>query len=360
MEVSVIIPVYNAAPFVAGAVRSAIEQPEVREVFLVEDGSLDGSLEVCRQLEAAHPQVRLLRHPEGANHGAGASRNLGMQHAGCPFIAFLDADDHFLPDRFRAERSIFGGSLGVDGVYGAIGAHFHDEEQAKRFANTYAVQLTTVRYRVAPEHLFDAHLGLHRGVTNLGHFSLDGLTLRRAALDRMPEWMRSDLRLRQDTEFILRAAWYLRLAPGEIEQPVSSRGLHGDNRVTNDPKRPMSRYMLYAALSDWAKREGIGKERCATLDRLACTYRLQWACADGRLLLASRIMVTTPSLWRRLDMIYIYIDALLGKGSWPGRMLKGAAFACHRLFWALRGGVPQEVAASWAKLQGSVAARHSA
>ena len=49
-EVSVVIPVYNAAAFVTQAVESALAQPEVREVVLVEDCSPDDSLAVCRQL----------------------------------------------------------------------------------------------------------------------------------------------------------------------------------------------------------------------------------------------------------------------------------------------------------------------
>ena len=49
-KVSVIIPVYNAAPFVRQAVESALAQPETAEVVLVEDNSPDNSLEICQQL----------------------------------------------------------------------------------------------------------------------------------------------------------------------------------------------------------------------------------------------------------------------------------------------------------------------
>ena len=50
LEVSVVIPVYNAAPYVRQAVESALAQPQVWEVLLVEDGSPDNALEVCREL----------------------------------------------------------------------------------------------------------------------------------------------------------------------------------------------------------------------------------------------------------------------------------------------------------------------
>ena len=97
LEISVIIPVYNAAAYVRQAVESALAQPEVREVLLVEDGSPDNALEVCQQLAAEHQRVILLHHPNGENRGAGASRNLGMRNAHFPIIAFLDADDYYLP-----------------------------------------------------------------------------------------------------------------------------------------------------------------------------------------------------------------------------------------------------------------------
>jgi len=92
VKVSVVIPVYNAAEFVRKAVESALEQEQTSQVVLVEDGSIDGSLAVCRQLESQYPSVTLVRHMDGGNHGAGASRNPGIQRSDAPFVAFLDDD----------------------------------------------------------------------------------------------------------------------------------------------------------------------------------------------------------------------------------------------------------------------------
>ena len=79
MQISVIIPVYNAEDFVTLAVESALAQPETGEVILIEDGSPDNSLTICQELEEKYNKVRLLRHPHGRNKGAAASRNLGMK-----------------------------------------------------------------------------------------------------------------------------------------------------------------------------------------------------------------------------------------------------------------------------------------
>jgi cellulose synthase/poly-beta-1,6-N-acetylglucosamine synthase-like glycosyltransferase len=74
--VSVIIPVYNAAPFLQCAVDSALRQPEVKEVVLVDDGSTDGSYAVAERLQESHPdRIKLFAHPDHVNRGPGAARN---------------------------------------------------------------------------------------------------------------------------------------------------------------------------------------------------------------------------------------------------------------------------------------------
>ena len=78
MKISVIIPVYNAEKYVSQAVESALQFNEVYEVVLIEDKSPDNALEVCRELAEKYDRVKLYQHPDKGNHGAGASRNLGI------------------------------------------------------------------------------------------------------------------------------------------------------------------------------------------------------------------------------------------------------------------------------------------
>ncbi len=117
MRISVIIPVYNAEKFVSQAVESALQFDEVFEILLIEDKSPDNALQVCQQLAEKYERVKLYQHPDKENHGAGPSRNLGIEKASGDFIAFLDADDYFLPNRFDSERELFKDSK-VEGVYG--------------------------------------------------------------------------------------------------------------------------------------------------------------------------------------------------------------------------------------------------
>lgn len=99
--VSVVIPAYNAEKFIVQALDSLAVQtyPSV-EVIVVDDGSRDATADVVAR---AHPEVRCIRQ---ANGGASSARNRGVQEARGEFIAFLDADDVWHPDKLRAQVAL--------------------------------------------------------------------------------------------------------------------------------------------------------------------------------------------------------------------------------------------------------------
>lgn len=100
--VSILVPCYNAAPWLAASLESALAQSWPRcEVILVDDGSTDGSLEVARKFEARG--VRIFRQ---ANAGASAARNRALREAGGDFIQFLDADDLISPGKIAAQVAL--------------------------------------------------------------------------------------------------------------------------------------------------------------------------------------------------------------------------------------------------------------
>jgi len=249
-EVSVIIPVYNAAAYVRQAVESALAQPAVREVLLVEDGSPDNALEICRQLASEYPKVVLLRHPNGENRGAGASRNLGMKNASCEYLAFLDADDYYLPGRFAAASEIFRLDLACEGVYEAVGMQVESEEGMERWlsAGKSTSRLQTISAGIKPEELAEALL---KG--DQGYFLIAGLTIRRSILEKTG-LMNEDLRLHQDTEFIQRIALTSRLLPGRLNAPVAIWRVHAQNRISS-PLSPVqkldNRLAMYHHLYSW-------------------------------------------------------------------------------------------------------------
>ena len=92
-HISVVIPLYNKSPYVQRAVESVLAQgDDVLEVIVVDDGSTDDGAARVEALN--HEKVRLIRKP---NAGVSSARNRGIEEARSEFIAFLDADDIYLP-----------------------------------------------------------------------------------------------------------------------------------------------------------------------------------------------------------------------------------------------------------------------
>lgn len=97
-RISVVIPAFNAAGYIAQALESVAAQDMAElEVIVVDDGSSDGTAKVVAE---GFPWVTLLRKENG---GAGSARNLGVAHARGSHVAFLDADDVWLPGKLHAQ-----------------------------------------------------------------------------------------------------------------------------------------------------------------------------------------------------------------------------------------------------------------
>ncbi|MDQ1599069.1 MAG: hypothetical protein QOD68_543 [Actinomycetota bacterium] len=111
-EVSVVIPVRDGAGFVVDACRSALAQRGVDlEVLVVENGSTDDTVERVRSVADARLHL-LHQDPPGVSR----ARNLGVSHASAQWVAFLDADDRWVPDKLRRQLDAAAGT-GADLVF---------------------------------------------------------------------------------------------------------------------------------------------------------------------------------------------------------------------------------------------------
>ena len=95
--ISVVMPCYNAEPYVREAILSVLQQSYASiELIIVDDGSTDGSTEIIEQLASTHPsRIRLVYQNR---IGPYAARNQGLAQAQGNFVAFLDADDYWHPE----------------------------------------------------------------------------------------------------------------------------------------------------------------------------------------------------------------------------------------------------------------------
>lgn len=119
--VSNIIIFLNGEQFIQEAIESAIAQTyEHWELLLVDDGSSDRSTKIARAYTEQYPQkVRYLHHANHENRGMSASRNLGISNALGEYIAFLDADDVWLPHKLESQLAIMDAQPEVAMLYGS-------------------------------------------------------------------------------------------------------------------------------------------------------------------------------------------------------------------------------------------------
>lgn len=99
-KVSVVVPTYNRANVIGRALRSILEQTySDYEVIVVDDGSTDDTESVVNAINDA----RLRYIPLSENQGVAHARNVGIREAACDYIAFLDSDDEWLPDKLQLQ-----------------------------------------------------------------------------------------------------------------------------------------------------------------------------------------------------------------------------------------------------------------
>lgn len=251
-QVSIVTAVYNHSSYVRQAVESALAQPETGEVLLIEDGSTDDSFTICQLLAHEYSKVRLYQHPDKKNHGYPATLNLGITLSQYEYIAFLDADDFYLPGRFAVTKRIFQSDPTADGVYEAIGIYFDSLEGKERWvaAGRSLDDLTTISKALPPEQLLDAYVW-----GGFGDFSKDGLTVKRNVFE-LTGFYDEHLLLHQDTAMNLKMAAVCRLLPGQLEQAVAMRRVHTSNRISA-PRSSFDRYytnlITYRTVWRWGR-----------------------------------------------------------------------------------------------------------
>jgi len=120
--VSIIIPFYNAEKFLKESIESILNQTYNNwELFLVDDGSQDNSKNIVLDYITNFPQkVHYLCHENHQNRGPSASRNLGIKHARGDYLAFLDSDDVWLPNKLTEQVNILESYPEAAMVYGQV------------------------------------------------------------------------------------------------------------------------------------------------------------------------------------------------------------------------------------------------
>lgn len=158
--ISVVIPAYNRSGLLPRTIESVANQTLLpHEVIIIDDQSPDNTQEVCQKLARKYQErlnIIYFRHKE--NKGEGGARNTGIKMASGKYIAFLDSDDEWLPEKL--ERQIyFINESGADGVF--CETFLVENEDYK---NSIHTQID--HEKIIPEHLLTRGCGYGTG-TNL-------------------------------------------------------------------------------------------------------------------------------------------------------------------------------------------------
>ncbi len=246
MKISVIIPVYNVAQLLQRAVDSVLIQPEVAEIVLVEDGSADNSLRVCKEIAALDGRIKLLTHNKGANKGVSATRNLGIKNASCPYIAFLDGDDYYLPGRFNEAKKCFNLDNNIDGVYDMCGL---------KNASGIIKKYSAIEY-VKPGELFE-------NLKPIGHkiwFHINGLTLTLRVFKKTGLFDEK-LKTSEDTFQWFKLASVSKIVAGNVKDPVSIIEKRPDGLSSNKDLVKADLSKMFFKLFRWCKKNYSSNSR---------------------------------------------------------------------------------------------------
>lgn len=235
-SVSVVIPTYNRAKFLGEAVTSALGQTRPPdEIIVVDDGSTDATEQMLARFGE---KVRYLRQ---ANAGPAAARNHGIRIASGNFIAFLDSDDLWTPDKIARQLAFFGANPRRDFVFADManftGPNTVDAPEIKnRELHDYLARHST--------HLEDLFSWLL--VENV--IPTPTVMGRRAAIEKVGRFNES-LRIAEDLDYWLRAAEMCEW--GFIDAVLLHRRRHESNLISDVTRRNLA---LLSVLRETAKR----------------------------------------------------------------------------------------------------------
>jgi hypothetical protein len=152
----------------------------------------------------------------------------------------------------------------------------------------------------------------------------------------MPQLLREDMVMHEDSEFLTRLSFYCRLYPGNITQAVALRGVHDENRVTRNDRIARTRLTQFEHLLTWSLTEPVPADARERFRNEVNHYRIRSAAFEGSSWKVLKAIAQAPSQLKRPDSMHVMIDAISPPNSWFNRTLHRGAHWGHTLLWRLK------------------------
>jgi glycosyltransferase involved in cell wall biosynthesis len=288
--VSTIIPAYNAAGWVADAIRSVLDQDVPQEIIVIDDGSTDATAAVAA---AFCGPVRVVSQP---NAGVSAARNKGLAMATGEFIAFLDSDDVWLPGKLKKQLALFD-------LHPPLGTVVCDEVELNPDGSVWHESFLATRsfHSLLPTHPDVVRKALTCLVTE-SFFTTSGVVTRRSVAEQVGVFDTS-LSIVEDRDYWIRLALQ---APVGLVPEVLVR-----NRAVNGVRLSSLRGR------DWAMslKSVLDRHQAVLLQRIEAEG------SDARKTVASQYVAAARQCWysdRFSEASALFVAAArLGHTDWP-------------------------------------------
>lgn len=235
-RVSVVVPLYNHASYIVGALQSVIDQGNiVKEVIVIDDGSKDDSLRIARQFAIGNPRIRISNQN---NSGAAVTLNRGVQMASAEFVAILNSDDVWAPGRL--DRLVRALDLDVGLDLAASGLSFINDD---------SVEIRNAWYEKVRDRFIERRdLGLALMDANI-LMTTSNFVTRRRVFDELGGF--ADLRYAHDLDFGLRLTLNGRRI-GFIDRALMAYRVHETNTIKENHASVRVDWAMVASFFLWS------------------------------------------------------------------------------------------------------------
>jgi glycosyltransferase involved in cell wall biosynthesis len=248
-KISCVVPAWNCEPWLKRAVESLVATNyRPLEIIIVDDGSTDGTFELATRLAHQYPgTVHVLQHPEAANKGVSASRNLGLAHCTGEWISFLDADDYVYPDRYKSAAQILASRPDVDAVHQIAEMVFPTEETGNRW------------WKDSPYFGFQESIAANDLLSHLltgKCWATSAIVFRKSLLQRSGVF-HEQLKVAEDCHLWFRMASVGCVASGDLSYPVSAYWRRLDSAYQPSPSQRLSMIRAMTSYLAWLQNADV-------------------------------------------------------------------------------------------------------